>query len=109
MNKNNKPDFKNATKNVFENIFEPTVSDIQPEEGKKNHVGRPRSTGYTRTSVILNDEQMSKVRYISGSENVLQKDIIEKALQMFIEKYESAHGEITVEPINKKRDVNSLF
>lgn len=112
MAKNNKPDFKGQTKNVFDNIVNPevpTAPQVSTEEPKKNPVGRPRSVGYTRTSVILNDEQMSKVRFISGRDNVNQKDIIEYALQMFIEKYESVYGEIVVEVVSGKRDVNSLF
>lgn len=109
---NNKPDFKGQTKTVFDSIMNPEeigTSFQDPEEANKKHIGRPRNVGYTRTSVILNDEQISKIRYISGIENVLQKDIIEKALQLFLDKYEATHGEINIEATSKKRDVNSLF
>lgn len=101
-----KPDFKAGTKNVFEQL---ATTPTNTEESKKNPVGRPRSVGYTRTSVILNDEQMSKVRFISGRENVKQKDIIEFALKTFIDKYEESHGTIVIEATSGKRDVNSLF
>jgi len=109
MAKNVKPDFKAGTKTVFEQLATSDIQTATIEEGKKNPVGRPRSVGYTRTSVILNDEQMSKVRYIAGRENVNQKDIVEYALQMFINKYEDAHGEVIVEATSGKREVESLF
>jgi len=108
----NKPNFKEGTKNVFDSIINPTAQTVtpqEPEEPKKNPVGRPRNVGYSRTSVHLNDEQMAKVRYISGRDNVNQKDIIEYALQMFLDKYESIHGEVIVESKGAKRNVESLF
>lgn len=105
-----KQNFKQAATRVLNDPIETLLGETQaPEATEKRPVGRPKSYGYTRTSVIINDEQLAKIRYISGTENVSQKDIIELALHNIIEKFEKKHGTIEVKVQTKRRNIKELF
>lgn len=80
--------------------------------------GRPRkdckdreskTQGYSRTSLILNDAQVAKIKEIGFRETLTMKELFELALNMVIEKYEQTHGEVVPRPERYKGDINSIF
>lgn len=75
---------------------------------KKKSPGRPKSVGYSRTSVMMNDIQLAKLRYISTKEDVPQKDLFEMAFDFLLQKYEEKNGIIELDSKNK-RNVKELF
>ena len=64
--------------------------------------------GYDRTSIIINVEKWAKVREIALMETLTLKEIVELALDMVIDRYESKHGEVKPQPV-RKRDINEIF
>lgn len=68
-----------------------------------------RSDGYSRTSLIVNEAKYAKVKEIAFRETLTTKEIVEAALDLLIEKYESAHGEVVPNPERYKGDVSKLF
>ena len=74
---------------------------------KNDQLGR-RTDGYDRTSLIINKEKWAKIKEIAFIETLTMKEIVELALDMVIERYESKHGTIT--PIkDRKKDINEIF
>ena len=53
-------------------------------------------------------EKWAKIKEIAFIETLTMKEIVELALDMVIERYESKHGTIT--PIkDRKKDINEIF
>ena len=80
--------------------------------------GRPRTThdkngkrtdGYSRTSLILKDEKVAKIKEIAFRETLTMKEIFELALDDIIAKYESKHGEVVPRPERYKGDITKVF
>lgn len=68
-----------------------------------------RTDGYSRTSLILNDAQVAKIKEIAFRETLTMKEIFEAALNLAIEKYEAKHGVVKPHPESYKGDVNKVF
>lgn len=74
---------------------------------KNDQLGR-RTDGYDRTSLIINKEKWAKIKEISFIETLTMKEIVELALDMVIERYESKHGEVIPVP-DRKKDITEIF
>lgn len=68
-----------------------------------------RTDGYRRTTLIVSEEQLAKIKEIGFKETLTMKEIIEKALDMVIEKYEAKNGEIKPQPSKYKGDIKKVF
>lgn len=75
---------------------------------KNDQLGRP-TDGYDRTSLIINKAKWAKIKEIAFIETLTMKEIVELALDLVIERYESKHGAVTPKPERKKRDLNEIF
>lgn len=75
---------------------------------KRDATGK-RTDGYSRTSLILKDEKVAKIKEIAFRETLTMKEIFELALDIIIEKYERKHGEVVPRPERYKRDINKVF
>lgn len=77
---------------------------------RKNHDERGKRTdGYSRTSLIVNVEKSAKIKEIAFRETLTMKEVFELAMDMVIEKYEEAHGEVKPHPERYKGDINKIF
>lgn len=74
---------------------------------KNDQLGR-RMDGYDRTSLIINKEKWAKIKEIAFIETLTMKEIVELALDMVIERYESKHGEI-IPVADRKKDITEIF
>ena len=74
---------------------------------KNDQLGR-RMDGYDRTSLIINKAKWAKIKEIAFIETLTMKEIVELALDMVIERYESKHGEIIPAP-ERKKDITEIF
>lgn len=74
---------------------------------KNDQLGR-RMDGYDRTSLIINKAKWAKIKEIAFIETLTMKEIVELALDMVIERYESKHGEIIPVP-DRKKDITEIF
>lgn len=68
-----------------------------------------RTDGYARTSIIANEAKYAKIKEIAFRSTLTTKDIMEAAMDMLIEKYESKHGEVIPNPEAYKGDIKRLF
>ena len=68
-----------------------------------------RTDGYSRTSLILKDEKVAKIKEIAFRETLTMKEIFELALDTIIEKYEAKHGVVVPHPESYKGDINKVF
>lgn len=68
-----------------------------------------RTDGYSRTSLILNDEKVAKIKEIAFRETLTMKEIFEFALDKVIADYESKHGKVEPRPERYKGDINKVF
>ena len=59
-------------------------------------------------SLIINKEKWAKIKEIAFVETLTMKEIVELALDMVIERYESKHGEIIPAP-ERKKDITEIF
>lgn len=99
---------------------EDIISTVQDEELKKalrqrqlDGRGRPKrgrphdskTDGYGTICVKANLEKWRKLEYISLQETLQKKEVLEKALDMLIEKYESEKGEIVLQTPSKEGNV----
>ena len=75
---------------------------------KRDEIGK-RTDGYSRTSLILKDEKVAKIKEIAFRETLTMKEIFELALDTIIEKYESKHGEVVPRPERYKGDITKVF
>ena len=74
---------------------------------KNDQLGR-RMDGYDRTSLIINKDKWAKIKEIAFIETLTMKEIVELALDMVIERYESKHGTI-IPKADSKKDINEIF
>ena len=74
---------------------------------KNDQLGR-RMDGYDRTSLIINKDKWAKIKEIAFIETLTMKEIVELALDMVIERYESKHGTI-IPKADRKKDINEIF
>lgn len=83
---------------------------------RKAAVGRPRKNqqsngiadGYKRTSIIIPVEKWEKIQDIAYMETLTLKEIMELALDMVIDRYESKHGEVKPQQ-KQKKDIHEIF
>lgn len=79
------------------------------QEGRgRTKKGRPkdkRTEGYGTICVKANLEKWAKVEYISLQETLQKKEVLEMALDMLIEKYESEKGKIVLKAKDKTGNV----
>ncbi len=68
-----------------------------------------RTDGYSRTSLIVNDELWAKIKEVAFKETLTMKEIVDLALRMVVERYESKHGTIKPQPENRIKDINEIF
>lgn len=68
-----------------------------------------RTDGYSRTSLIVNDELWAKIKEVSFRETLTMKEIIDLALRLVIERYEAKHGTVDPKPERPKKDINEIF
>lgn len=77
-------------------------------EGRGQKRGRPKgnkSEEYATVCVKANIEKWKKLEYISLHETLQKKEVLELALNMLIEKYESEKGAIQLKTPSKKGNV----
>ncbi len=58
-------------------------------------------TKEVRATFIIDEEKLEKIKSLARTEGILIKDILDKALENFISKWEAKHGKIKKPPINK--------
>ena len=75
---------------------------------KNDQLGR-RMDGYDRTSLIINKAKWAKIKEIAFIETLTMKEIVELALDIVIERYESKHGEIKPQSDRGKKDITEIF
>ena len=68
-----------------------------------------RTDGYCRTTLIVSEEKIAKIREIGFRETLTMKEIIDTALDIVIERYETKHGEIKPQPLKYKGDAKKVF
>lgn len=68
-----------------------------------------RTDGYCRTTLIVSEEKIAKIREIGFRETLTMKEIIDTALDIVIERYEAKHGEIKPQPLKYKGDAKKVF
>lgn len=76
---------------------------------KNTDASGKRTDGYSRTSLILNDEKVAKIKEIAFKETLTMKEIFEYALDKVIAEYEAQHGEVVPRPERYKGDINKVF
>lgn len=76
---------------------------------KNTDASGKRTDGYSRTSLILNDEKVAKIKEIAFKETLTMKEIFEYALDKVITEYEAKHGEVVPRPERYKGDINKVF
>lgn len=64
---------------------------------EKSKRGRPSKSGYTVSTYKIEDNNLKKMKYIAYVEDCNKMDIINDALRLYFEKWESENG-----PIPKK-------
>lgn len=93
-----KKDFKSGIENLLGGSSQPSAKVETAEAGN-----------YGRTSLIINLEKYEKLREVAFQKNLAIKDVLEVAMDMFIEKYESKNGPIKPKPQAHKGDVKNIF
>lgn len=68
-----------------------------------------RTDGYSRTSLIVNDELWAKIKEVAFLETLTMKEIVDLALRMVVERYEAKHGTIKPQPHRYTKDINEIF
>lgn len=68
-----------------------------------------RTDGYCRTTLIVREDQIAKIKEIAFRETLTIKEIIGTALDMVIERYEEKNGEIKPQPSKYKGDAKKVF
>ncbi len=75
-------------------------------EGSTTKKAKPQTpvqskTREIRATFIVNEAKLEKIKSLARTEGILIKDILDKALENFISKWEAKHGKIKKPPINK--------
>lgn len=68
-----------------------------------------RTDGYSRTSLIVNDELWAKIKEVAFRETLTMKEIVDLALRMVVERYEAKHGTIEPQPQKYTKNINEIF
>ena len=68
-----------------------------------------RTDGYSRTSLIVNDELWAKIKEVAFRETLTMKEIVDLALRMVVERYEAKHGTIEPKPEKYTKNINEIF
>ncbi len=70
-----------------------------------------RTDGYSRTSVIVNEELWAKLKEVAFRETLTMKEILNLALSIVVERYEAKHGTIVPHPekYDELKDINEIF
>lgn len=133
MAKSNKETFWNLTgrgtkgDNLVENNTAPQLTPEQEEElrglqaeARNRKRGRPlkwtktdanghtiREDGYKRTSMIVNVELNAKLKEIAFRSGVTEKEVLEQAMRLAIDKYEKKNGVVVPNPsaYKAKKDI----
>ena len=77
--------------------------------------GRPRKgvtkggNEYSRTSLIVNEAKYAKVKEIALRNTLTTKEVLEAAMDLLIERYETKYGTIKVHANQEKKDINELL
>ncbi len=102
-----------GNKKQFGNVIDNILSDEQQERAEAaapRGKGRPKMEDYERRTFIVRKDLFCKLNLIAAKESLLQKDIIEFALENAIERYEKKHGELDISNVaGHKRNVNDVF
>lgn len=104
---------------ISSQIIEETPSREELEEALKAHAnskrGRPKkwqgsrsSEGEVRTSIVITEEQLAKLKEISLRETITLKEVIIASLDLSIENYEKKFGKI-VPKVRTKETAKALF
>lgn len=68
-----------------------------------------RTDGYSRTSLIVNDELWAKIKEVAFRETLTMKEIVDLALHMVVDRYEAKHGTIEPQPQKYTKNINEIF
>lgn len=68
-----------------------------------------RTDGYSRTSLIVNDELWAKIKEVAFRETLTMKEIVDLALHMVVDRYEAKHGTIEPQPQKYAKNINEIF
>lgn len=68
-----------------------------------------RTDGYSRTSLIVNDELWAKIKEVAFRETLTMKEIVDLALHMVVGRYEAKHGTIEPHPQKYTKNINEIF
>ena len=68
-----------------------------------------RTEGYSRTSLIVNDELWAKIKEVAFRETLTMKEIVDLALHMVVDRYEAKHGTIEPQPQKYTKNINEIF
>ena len=73
-------------------------------EGSTTKTDKPvqSKTKEIRATFIVNEGKLEKIKSLAHTEGILIKDILDKALENFISKWEAKHGKIKMFSKNKK-------
>lgn len=76
----------------------------------KRGKGRPKLEDYERRTFIVRKDLFLKLNLIAAKERILQKDILEVALEDTIARYEAKHGELDISTAAEpKKDIRDIF
>lgn len=76
------------------------VKDGEPDSPKK--VGRPRkNSNDTITSIQIDKNKLRKIKYISFFSDCMLKDVIDKALSDYLDRWETENGTIVLPDVKK--------
>ena len=104
--------------NVIDSILMGNEEQQQPQAAAAETVttaaprgkGRPKMEGYERRTFIVRTDLFRKLSFIAGKEDILQKDILEVALEDTIARYEAKHGELDISTAAEpKKDIRDIF
>lgn len=97
--------------NSIEGTADQTISRIASQRkffltGRRSREPRnERERENIRTSFMLNRNQYDKVREIALREGITIKELVYSMLELAIEKYEKAHGEVIILHENKSKNL----
>lgn len=114
MNKDDRK--KNAMKNLLEGLTSQETAAVQEQSSvgktQTRATGRrgrpPRSSEEEVISMVVNKEQIAKIRVIASKHNTTIKEINSLSWENFIKKYEETYGVVRV-PRSLSDDLSKVF
>ena len=104
-----KKTFTSSTSTILNKVQEPQVREEKRTEEPRDPAqgGRPRNRrtstsqqglreGQTRMTFIVSQEKQDKLKYISYSERLSLREILDEAIEDYINKYEQVVGPINL-------------